>query len=103
MFNSLLTNLNINLSVRNLKYCLNLIVITFLNRLAKLNEPDFDCVGENVLETWQKGNHTFKKTEYTMRLEIEGKAYFAAANTKKGAKNKVAEEAWNVIRTGTFP
>ena len=30
----------------------------------------FECVSENVLETWQKNNHTFKKTEYTMKLEV---------------------------------
>ena len=70
---------------------------------AKIPEPEFDCVSENVLETWQKAERTFKKIEYTIRLELNGKTYFAAANNKKSAKNKAAEEAWNIIRTGNFP
>ena len=40
---------------------------------GSLPEPDFDCISENVLETWQKDNKTFKKTEYTMRLVVAGK------------------------------
>ena len=55
-----------------------------------------------MTETWQKNNHTFKKTEYTMRLEVGGKTYFGTGNTKKTAKNNVATEAWNIIRAGTF-
>ncbi len=62
----------------------------------------FECVSENVLETWQKNNHTFRKTEYTVRLEVAGKTYFGSANTKKGAKATVATEAWNIIRVGTI-
>ena len=58
-------------------------------------------VSENVLETWQKNNHTFKKTEYTMKLEVAGKTYYGSANTKKAAKTAVATEAWNILRTGT--
>ena len=65
-------------------------------------EPDFECVSENVLETWQKENKTFKKVEYTMRLEVAGKTYFGTANTKKKAKTNVAEEAWNLIRASKF-
>ena len=57
-------------------------------------------VSENVLETWQKNNHTFKKTEYTMKLEVAGKTYYGSANTKKAAKTAVATEAWNILRTG---
>ena len=59
-------------------------------------------VSENVLETWQKNNHTFKKTEYTMKLEVAGKTYYGSANTKKAAKTAVATEAWNILRTGTM-
>ena len=55
-----------------------------------------------MLETWQKDNKTFKKTEYTMRLVVAGKTYFGSANTKKLAKTRVATEAWNIIRAGTF-
>ena len=69
---------------------------------GSLPEPDFDCISENVLETWQKDNKTFKKTEYTMRLVVAGKTYFGSANTKKLAKTRVATEAWNIIRAGTF-
>ena len=28
---------------------------------VKIADPEFDCVAENLLETWQKGNQTFKK------------------------------------------
>ena len=69
---------------------------------VKYPDPVFDCVSENVLETWQKNNHTFKKTEYTMKLEVAGKTYFGSANTKKAAKTAVATEAWNIIRSGTM-
>jgi len=69
---------------------------------VKYPDPMFECVSENVLETWQKNNHTFKKTEYTMKLEVAGKSYFGSANTKKAAKTAVATEAWNVLRTGTM-
>jgi len=69
---------------------------------VKHPDPVFDCVSENVLETWQKNNHTFKKTEYTMKLEVAGKTYFGSANTKKAAKTAVATEAWNIIRSGTM-
>ena len=69
---------------------------------AKIPEPDFECISENVLETWQAESRTFKKTEYTMRLLIDGKTYFASANKKKTAKIKVATEAWNIIRASTF-
>lgn len=69
---------------------------------VKYPDPMFECVSENVLETWQKNNHTFGKTEYTMKLEVAGKSYFGSANTKKAAKTAVATEAWNVLRTGTM-
>jgi len=65
---------------------------------AKIPDPEFDCVAENLLETWQRGNQTFKKVEYTMQLQIAGKTYLAASNTKKAAKNATAAEAWNTIR-----
>jgi len=69
---------------------------------VKYPDPAFECVSENVLETWQKNNHTFKKTEYTMKLEVAGKSYFGSANTKKAAKTAVATEAWNILRTGAM-
>jgi len=65
---------------------------------VKIPDPEFDCVAENLLETWQKGNQTFKKVEYTMQLQVEGKTYLAASNTKKAAKQACASEAWNAIR-----
>lgn len=55
---------------------------------AHIPEPDFDCVSENVLDTWQRDNRTFKKTEYTIRLIVADKTYFATGNTKKLAKNR---------------
>jgi len=65
---------------------------------VKIADPDFECVAENLLETWQKGNQTFKKVEYTMQLQVDGKTYLAASNTKKAAKQACASEAWNAIR-----
>jgi len=65
---------------------------------VKIPDPEFDCVAENLLETWQKGNQTFKKVEYTMQLQVDGKTYLAASNTKKAAKQACASEAWNAIR-----
>jgi len=69
---------------------------------VKYPDPVYECVSENVLETWQKNNHTFKKTEYTMKLEVAGKSYFGSANTKKAAKTAVSTEAWNIIRSGNM-
>lgn len=68
------------------------------SRKIKASDPEFECVSENVLETWQKDNHTFKKTEYTLKLQVNGKLFYASANTKKAAKTAVATEAWNVLR-----
>ena len=69
---------------------------------VKYPDPVYECVSENVLETWQKNNHTFKKTEYTMKLEVAGKCYFGSANTKKAAKTAVSTEAWNIVRSGNM-
>ena len=135
-----------------------LVTTGWTNRLnlwfqVKIPDPEFDCVAENLLETWQKGNQTFKKVifvlvvdhlhhcldhdlrlglrwssslswswsssltwswslawsanqfsfplfqvEYTMQLQVDGKTYLAASNTKKAAKQACASEAWNAIR-----
>lgn len=64
----------------------------------KIPDPDFDCIAENLLETWQRGNQTMKKIAYTMQLKIEGKTFHAESNTKKAAKQACAAEAWNSIR-----
>jgi len=64
----------------------------------KIPDPDFDCIAENLLETWQRGNQTMKKIAYTMQLKIDGKTYHAESNTKKAAKQACAAEAWNSIR-----
>jgi len=68
------------------------------SKKVKIPDPDFQCVAENLLETWQKANQTFKKVEYTMQLQIDGKTYLASSNTKKAAKQACAAEAWNAIR-----
>lgn len=74
----------------------------------KIADPEFSCIAENLLETWQKANQTFKKIEYTMQvhtetllpnkchiswawteyfqLKIDGKTYLASSNQKKAAK-----------------
>lgn len=64
----------------------------------KIPDPDFDCIAENLLETWQKGNQTMKKIAYTIQLKVDGKTYLAESNTKKAAKQACAAEAWNSIR-----
>jgi len=64
----------------------------------KIPDPDFDCIAENLLETWQRGNQTMKKIAYTIQLKIDGKTYLAESNTKKAAKQACAAEAWNSIR-----
>ena len=69
---------------------------------VKVSDPEFECVAENVLETWQKDNHTFKKTEYTMKLDVNDRTFYSSGNTKKSAKTAAATEAWNVIRIGTM-
>ena len=38
------------------------------------------------------------QVEYTIQLQVEGKTYLAASNTKKAAKQACASEAWNAIR-----
>eukprot|EP00095_Tigriopus_kingsejongensis_P010366 maker-scaffold2236_size18378-snap-gene-0.8 protein:Tk10366 transcript:maker-scaffold2236_size18378-snap-gene-0.8-mRNA-1 annotation:"double-stranded rna-binding protein staufen homolog 2 isoform x7" len=65
---------------------------------AKLPDPIFECVSENVLETWESKGKIFRKTEYTMRLDFKEKQYLASGTTKKQAKAEVAAAAWNVIR-----
>ena len=74
----------------------------FLIFSVKVSDPEFECVAENVLETWQKDNHTFKKTEYTMKLDVNDRTFYSSGNTKKSAKTAAATEAWNVIRIGTM-
>jgi len=71
-------------------------------RKIKAPDPDFECVSENVLETWQKDHHTFKKTEYTLKLQVQDKQFFASGQTKKAAKTAVANEAWNQLRIETI-
>jgi len=65
---------------------------------VKIPDPEFSCIAENLLETWQKANQTFKKIEYTMQLKIDDKTYLASSNQKKAAKQACAAEAWNAIR-----
>ena len=74
----------------------------FLSFPAKLPDPEFECISENILDTWQNAGKMFKKIEYTMRLIVEGQTYFASAMQKKKAKTDVANEAWNVLRTQNF-
>ena len=35
---------------------------------VKIQDPEFSCIAENLLETSQKANQTFKKIEYTMQV-----------------------------------
>ena len=65
---------------------------------VKAPDPDFECVSENFLETWQCDNHTFKKTRFTLKLQVKDKQFFASGQNKKAAKMAVATEAWNQLR-----
>jgi len=65
---------------------------------VKIPDPEFECVQENLLETWQRASQTFKKVEYTIELRVDGKTYLATHHTKKAAKQACAVEAWNSIR-----
>jgi len=67
---------------------------------AKLADPDFEVVSENVLES--RPNDKFKKMEYTIKLTVNGKTFFGSGFTKKAAKMNVATEAWNIVRTGSM-
>ncbi len=69
---------------------------------AKLNDPEFETVSENVIDNRQADTKKFRKVEYTIKLTVNGRTFFASAFTKKGAKNSAATEAWNIIRTGTM-
>ena len=69
---------------------------------AKLAGPEFECVSETVMDSRAVEKKSFRKMEYTIKLSVQDKTYFATASNKKAAKTAVAEEAWNVIRTGTM-
>ena len=40
------------------------------SKKVKIPDPDFECVAENLLETWQKGNQTFKKVRLSTSAVI---------------------------------
>ncbi|TRY64191.1 hypothetical protein TCAL_15256 [Tigriopus californicus] len=73
----------------------------YANR-AKLPDPVFECVSENLIKTWEKNGKLFRKLEFTFRLGFKDKEYFATAPLKKTAKTQVATEAWNLIRGELF-
>jgi len=68
------------------------------SKKVKIGDPQFDCVAENLLDSWQREKQTYKKVEYTIQLQVDGKTYLATSNTKKAAKQACASEAWNAIR-----
>lgn len=76
----------------------NQISKSFLKISAKLSDPEFETVSETVVNR----QSAFKKVEYTIKLEVDGKTFYGSGHTKKNAKAAVATEAWNVIRTGTM-
>ena len=69
---------------------------------AKLSDPEFEIVAETVMDSRAVQTKVFRKMEYTMKLTVNNQTYFASASNKKAAKTAVAEEAWNIIRTGTM-
>ena len=69
---------------------------------VKLNDPEFETVSETVVDNRPNDSKKFRKTEYTIKLTVNGRTFFASAFTKKAAKMSVATEAWNIIRTGTM-
>ena len=40
------------------------------SKKVKIPDPDFECMAENLLETWQKGNQTFKKVRLSTSVVI---------------------------------
>ena len=34
----------------------------------KIPDPDFECVSENILDSWQQGNKLFKKVNFYSEL-----------------------------------
>jgi len=64
----------------------------------KIADPSFDVIGENVLETIQKGPGTYKKMEYYMQCSFNGRTYQFSAPSKKAAKTGCAAEAWDTVR-----
>ena len=73
--------------MKGTQICQNLITI-FFNAFI---DPMFECVSENVLETWQKNNHTFKKTEYTMKLEVNVMIFF-----EQGVGTSYVFKGWRI-------
>ena len=68
---------------------------------AKLPEPVFETIAENVLEK-KKTQQGFmlKKTEFTIQCTIQGKKFSGSAMTKKQAKHAAAAAAWAEVGEG---
>ena len=68
---------------------------------AKLAEPVFETIAENVLEK-KKTQQGFmlKKTEFTIQCTIQGKKFSGSAMTKKQAKHAAAAAAWAEVGEG---
>ena len=67
----------------------------------KIADPFFNVVNETVLSHGgpsQYQGFAFKKMEYTLECEIEGKKFKGIASNKKAAKTACAMEAWDAIK-----
>ena len=60
-----------------------------------LTDPMFELSNENILEHFRNKDNLFKKTEFTMKCEVFGKVFYGKGFSKKEAKKKAAEDAWN--------
>lgn len=67
----------------------------------KMPEPVFEIIREEVLETRKTTQgFTYKKTKFTMQVEVMGKKYEGDSMNKKTAKFNAAAAAWADLGAG---
>jgi hypothetical protein len=67
----------------------------------KIAQPVFNVINETVIGLAQlknKNGTQFKKIEYTLECEIDGKRFKAVGMNKKAAKTTAAMEAWDAMK-----
>ena len=69
---------------------------------VKIPDPEFSCIAENLLETWQKANQTFKKIEYTIQVGANH-AFDANFNKSTILLNGIQEQEQKIIMMAWLP